>query len=106
MSHFVLSGVMPGMEDMDRDLEVTLVRQLRTGDACAFDRIYEIFNRRLLNFLIRMTRNRASAEDLLEETWLRLVSSGSKLDADTRLCNWLFTVPNGMFKISAMATNG
>lgn len=97
MSHFVLSGVMSGTDDMDRDLEVTLVRQLRAGDARAFDQIYEIFNRRLLNFQIRMTRNRASAEDLLEETWLRLVTSGSNLDADTRLRNWLFTVARNLF---------
>ena len=69
----------------------------RAGDARAFDQIYETFNRRLLNFLVRMTRNRASAEDLLEETWLRLVSSGYKLDADTRLCNWLFTVARNLF---------
>jgi RNA polymerase sigma-70 factor, ECF subfamily len=82
---------------VERELEVELVSRLRAGDSTAFDEIYMVFNRRLLNFLARMARNRSVAEDLLEETWLRLVSAGEDLRADTRLGPWLFTVARNLY---------
>ena len=82
---------------VERELELELVSRLRAGDSTAFDEIYVVFNRRLLNFLARMARNRSVAEDLLEETWLRLVSAGEDLRADTRLGPWLFTVARNLY---------
>ena len=37
------------------------------------------------------------AEDLLEETWLRLVTRAPELTDDTRLGPWLFTVARNLF---------
>jgi RNA polymerase sigma-70 factor (ECF subfamily) len=77
---------------MDRELELQLVGRLRTGDPAAFDVVHEAFNGRLFNFLARLSNKRDVAEDLLEETWLRLVKHASRLRPDTRLGPWLFTV--------------
>jgi RNA polymerase sigma-70 factor (ECF subfamily) len=82
---------------VESDIEVALVRRLRAGDSTAFDEIYAVFNNRLLSFLARMARNRTVAEDLLEETWLRLVSSAEDLREDTRLGPWLFTVARNLY---------
>ena len=82
---------------MERELEIALVTRLRAGDISAFDEIYDVFNHRLLGFLTRMAKNRSVAEDLLEETWLRLVSSGEDLHAETRLGPWLFTVARNLY---------
>lgn len=94
MSQLRGSGV---IQIVEPELEVELVSRLRTGDSTAFDEIYALFNRRLLNFLARMARNRCVAEDLLEETWLRLVSASENLRADTRLGPWLFTVARHLY---------
>jgi DNA-directed RNA polymerase specialized sigma24 family protein len=48
------------------------------------------------SFLTRMAKSRSIAEDLLEETWLRLISGGEDLQADTRLGPWLFTVAHNL----------
>lgn len=77
---------------MDRDLELRLVARLRAGDTAAFDLIYEAFHGRLFNFLARLSHRRDVAEDLLEETWLRLVQHAGRLRPETRLGPWLFTV--------------
>jgi RNA polymerase sigma-70 factor, ECF subfamily len=82
---------------MERNLEVALVVRLRAGDTTAFDEIYDTLNPRLLSFLRRMARNQAVAEDLAEETWLRLVQTREDLQADTRLVPWLFTVARNLF---------
>src|SRR6478672_9687066 len=77
---------------MDRERELQLVGRLRTGDPAAFDAVHEAFNARLYNFLARLSRRPDVAEDLLEETWLRLVKHAGRLRPDTRLGPWLFTV--------------
>ena len=77
---------------MDRETELQLVARLRRGDADAFDVVHRAFNPRLYNFLARLSRRPDVAEDLLEETWLRLVKHAGRLHPDTRLAPWLFTV--------------
>jgi RNA polymerase sigma factor (sigma-70 family) len=81
---------------MDRVTERVLVERLRQGDADAFDAVHAEFNRRLFTFLVRLSRRRDVAEDLLEETWLRFVKHARRLRADTRLGPWLFTVARNL----------
>jgi RNA polymerase sigma factor (sigma-70 family) len=81
---------------MDRELELQLVGRLRAADPSAFDAVYDAFNARLYNFLARLSGSRDVAEDLLEETWLRLVTHAHRLEPDTRLAPWLFTVARNL----------
>jgi RNA polymerase sigma-70 factor (ECF subfamily) len=82
---------------MDRELELELVARLRAGDTAAFDAVHAAFNTRLFNFLARLARSRDVAEDLLEETWLRLVTQSHRLRPDTALAPWLFTVARNLY---------
>jgi DNA-directed RNA polymerase specialized sigma24 family protein len=70
---------------MDRQVELQLVSLLRAGDPEAFNTVHDAFNARLYNFLARLSNRRDVAEDLLEETWLRLVVHARRLSPDTRL---------------------
>jgi RNA polymerase sigma-70 factor (ECF subfamily) len=81
---------------MDRSDELALVERLRQGDGAAFDEVHAAFNTRLFTFLVRQSRRRDVAEDLLEDTWLRLVSHAHRLRPDTRLGPWLFTVARNL----------
>ncbi len=82
---------------MERDTELALVDRLRDGDPAAFDAVYEEYRARIYSFLARLSRSRDVAEDLAEETWLRLVSAGVRLRPDTRLGPWLFTVARNLY---------
>jgi len=82
---------------VDRDSELELVRRLRQGDAEAFDVVYAAFNGRLFGFLARLARSREVAEDLVEETWLRLVAHADRLRENTRLGPWLFAVARNLY---------
>jgi RNA polymerase sigma-70 factor (ECF subfamily) len=59
--------------------------------------VYDAYSPRLYRFLMRMSKRREIAEDLLEETWLRLVSVSARLDPETRLEPWLFAVARNLF---------
>jgi RNA polymerase sigma-70 factor (ECF subfamily) len=76
---------------MDDD-ERTWVDGLRRGDAAAFESVFAGYRRRLYGYLVRMTRRRDVAEDLLQDTFLRLARHATQLAPDTRLGAWLFTV--------------
>src|SRR5688572_13460277 len=82
---------------MDRETELALVAGLREGSAAAFDAVHQAFQTRLFTFLLRLCRRRDVAEDLLEETWLRLVKHARGLRPDTRLTPWLFTVARNLY---------
>ena len=81
---------------MEREIELRLVARLRAGDAAAFEVVYEAFRPRLFSFLVRLSRRRDVAEDLLEETWLRFVVRARDLSADTCLAAWLYTVARNL----------
>jgi len=71
---------------------VDALRQGETGAAAAFDAVFAAYRRRIFGYLVRMTRRRDVAEDLLQEVFLRLAQHATRLDADTKLGAWLFTV--------------
>ena len=81
---------------VDRNTELRLVRGLRAGEEAAFDAIYAAFNARLFGFLVRLTRHREVAQELLEETWLRVVRHADRLQPDTQIGPWLFTVARNL----------
>jgi RNA polymerase sigma factor (sigma-70 family) len=82
---------------MDRDTELDVVRRLAAREAAAFDAVYAEYHRRVFAFLARLSRRRDLAEDLAEETWMRLVTHAPNLRPDTRLGPWLFTVARHLY---------
>lgn len=82
---------------MEPEPDANVVRRLKAGDEAAFDQIYDACRPKLFAFLLRLCRRRDVAEDLLEETWLRLVTRVGSLRDDTRLVPWLFAVARNLF---------
>jgi RNA polymerase sigma-70 factor (ECF subfamily) len=80
-----------------RKTDAELVDGLRRGDAAAFQEIYSMYRPRIFGFLGRLARDPALAEDLLQETFLRLARAAPDLATDTKLAAWLFTVARNLF---------
>ena len=75
-----------------------LVAGLARGDTRAFDAAYDLYRAPLYAFLVRVTGAVALAEDLLQETWLRLARHSRALPAGTELRPWLFTVTRNLYR--------
>lgn len=77
---------------MDPSSERPLLARLRRGDPAAFEEAYARHGPRIFNFLARMTGNRELAEDLHQETWIKLAVHAHRLTEETDLGAWLYTV--------------
>jgi RNA polymerase sigma-70 factor (ECF subfamily) len=75
-----------------------LVAALRRGDAGAFDEAYEHYRGRIFGFLHRMCGRRDLAEDLFQETFLKLARHATRLDEETDLGAWLYTVARNHYR--------
>ena len=76
--------------------DAPLLARLKQGEPAAFDAVYDQWRPRLFNFLSRQCRDRTLAEDLVQETFLRLASHRERLRDDTDLGAWLFTAARNL----------
>lgn len=78
--------------------ETSLVLALQRGEVWAFDAVFEAYRPRVYGFLLRLCADRTLAEDLLQETFLRLARSVGVLRPDTRLRPYLFTIARNLYR--------
>jgi RNA polymerase sigma-70 factor, ECF subfamily len=89
---------------MTNGTDPELVARLKKCDAAAFDEVFERYRARLFGFLVRLSGRRDVAEDLLQETWLRLATRVLTLRDDAKLGPWLFTVARNLHSSYRRAT--
>jgi RNA polymerase sigma-70 factor, ECF subfamily len=82
------------VEGEDRD--AALVARLKRFEASAFEEALDHYRAAVFSFLVRLSNDRGLAEDLLQETWLRLATNAGQLADDTHLGRWLFTVARNL----------
>src|SRR3954463_16823170 len=69
-----------------------IARGLRRRDPDTLDRLIELYQHRLLRYLVYLTGNRERAEDLFQETWMRVLERGSQYNGKSRFDTWLFAI--------------
>lgn len=69
-----------------------LVDRARSGDAEAFGVLFEQYHAPILNYLHRMVSDRAVAEDLTQDTFIKAWKSLPKTDADLAFKAWLYRI--------------
>jgi RNA polymerase sigma-70 factor, ECF subfamily len=69
-----------------------LLDDYRQGDKPAFASLVSRYQRELYHFLVRFLGNRASAEDVFQETFLQVHQSAEQFDPQRRFRPWLFTI--------------
>jgi RNA polymerase sigma-70 factor (ECF subfamily) len=62
------------------------------GDVAAFAELVARHEKPLWNFLRRFVRDPATAEDLLQETFMRVVRGAAEWKASSRFSTWLYTI--------------
>jgi RNA polymerase sigma-70 factor (ECF subfamily) len=73
-----------------------LLAAFQAGDAQAFERLLRRHRAPLFTFLLRMVGDRARAEDLTQEAFLRVVRAAARWEARARFQTWLYTVARNL----------
>ena len=77
---------------MERDTEVALARQLIAGEPEAFDRFVEHFRARIFHYSWLMCDRREDAEEVAQETLLKVFESFDHLREPERVRPWVFRI--------------
>lgn len=72
--------------------EEDLVTRAQGGDRDAFLALYETYSTPIYDFCLRMLRNRADAEDVTSEVFLRAMERLGSLRDHGAFKGWLYTV--------------
>ena len=74
------------------DERAEIARGLRRRDPSVLDRLIEQYQHRLFRYLVYLAGNRTLAEDLFQETWLRVLERGRQYDGKSPFETWLFAI--------------
>lgn len=74
-----------------------LMLRYQDGDLAAFETLYKRHNAPLYRYLLRLCRNRASAEDVFQEVWGKIIRSRSSYRATAKFSTFLYRVAHNCF---------
>jgi RNA polymerase sigma-70 factor (ECF subfamily) len=80
---------------MESDTE-RIALGLRRGDVVVLEALVEQYQYRLVRYLVYLLGRREGVDDLVQETWLRVLERGSSYDGHSRFEPWLFRVARNL----------
>jgi RNA polymerase sigma-70 factor (ECF subfamily) len=76
----------------ERDDEPALVERLRAGDESAFVELIDRYGALMLRVAQMYVRDRATAEEVVQETWLAVLNGIDRFEGRSSLKTWLFRI--------------
>jgi RNA polymerase sigma-70 factor (ECF subfamily) len=76
----------------EKELDHRLFRQVKEGDMVAFNRLVKKYKDRLMNVIGRMVKSQEEAEDIVQETFLRVYQHRDSFDFKHCFSTWLYTI--------------
>jgi len=76
--------------------DVQLMHGVRAGDEVCFELLLQKYRTPVIHFLGRMVRDRAQAEDLAQEVFLRVYRAREKYKPSAKFTTWLFRIATNL----------
>jgi RNA polymerase sigma-70 factor (ECF subfamily) len=83
-----------GLQETDPDVQLMLA--LRAGDDSAFDGLFARWAAPLLRYLERIVGDHGTAEELVQETFLRVHGARGRYEARARFSTWLYRIATNL----------
>ncbi len=74
------------------EAEAGLIRRLQADDLSALGEIYEYYHNQVYRTALAITHDSVAAEDILQETFLRLYAYADRIDSSLPLGPWLYRI--------------
>jgi RNA polymerase sigma factor (sigma-70 family) len=78
--------------DSEAASDEDLMRRFASGEAIAFEVLYERYELRVFHYLLRNLRERALAEDALQDVWFAVARDAGRFEPVSRFSAWLFRI--------------
>ena len=78
------------------DSDESLMLRYQEGDARAFEVLVTRHRRPIFNFVLRYVRDPVAAEDVTQDTFLRVVRSADHYVREAKFTTWLFTIARNL----------
>ena len=76
----------------------TLIGRFQQGDVQAFDVLVKRYKDQLLNYVFRFVGNRSDAEDIVQETFLRVYKNKHYYKEIAKFSTWVYTIAGNLAK--------
>lgn len=76
----------------DKQADHDLIRRVQQGDMVAFNKIVEKYKDRLMNVIFRMLSSSEEAEDIVQETFVRVYQHRKSFDFRHCFSTWIYTI--------------
>ena len=74
--------------------DANLIRRYLAGQDRAFDKLFKRYERPLFSFILRFVRDREGAEDLFQQTWMKVIKALPQYEERGSFSSWLFGIAN------------
>ena len=88
----------PARERLKQIDDSALVAEFLAGEKRAFDELVSRYNVRLINFIYRTIGDRDRAEDLVQETFVRVYRHLHRFDQTKKFSTWVYTIAGNLAK--------
>ncbi len=88
----ISAAMLEASEQENAEIALGLKRQ----DPELLDRLIDTYQHRLMRYLTFLTGKRETAEDLCQETWMRVLMRGAQYNGKARFDTWLFTIARNL----------
>ena len=78
-------------------IDIELMLRMQIGDLEAFEQLFKKFEKPIYNFFVRLGSDRTHAEDLLQDTFLRLWKSSASYFPQGKFSTYLFQIAKNVF---------
>jgi len=79
-----------------KPVETRLARLSLKGDQRAFAEIVDMYKDKLYHLAFRMTSNRQEAEDVVQETFLRVYKNLDRYDENQKFSTWIYRIATNL----------
>jgi RNA polymerase sigma-70 factor (ECF subfamily) len=80
----------------DESSDAAIMLRVAAGDEAGFNYLVGRYHRPMINFLFRMVRNQAVAEELAQEVFLRVYRSRASYRAEAKFTTWLYRIATNL----------
>jgi RNA polymerase sigma-70 factor, ECF subfamily len=86
---------MPGLSQKTDEQLLSLVKK---GDRDAFDMLFERYKAKVFSFILRYIGDHATAEDIFQNTFVRLYTKAGYYSRESKFSTWLYTIAANLCK--------